>query len=276
MAFEKASAVLLIVGLMATKSLCTLRTCAVWRWNRFIIAFFTFSWLCVASSTIVTATLSTKSLQVETSSYCTVIIVEGRLIPLPLILTVVNHTLIVIAITYGVCKNTMHEDLTFRHGIMLMLGKSLPTFSKALLHDSQISYILIAVVSVIALILAENWHDYQPSPFGMTAAMAPYLALVTILTGRVHRNTKLGLYNMVSLQSNDRKSQPHAAAYIMLPPGNSLPAAKPIPIAVSESNVDEYRSDYSTRRSRGSVNSLDFGAIYSRLQKGWRSPILEI
>ena len=133
----------------STKSLCYLRTCAVWGWNRLIVAFFTVSWLSVAAASTVTATLSVKALQVET--YCTTIIVEGRLIPAPFIVAVVNHTLIVIAITYGICKNTLGGDLTFRHGIMLMLGKSLPTFSRALLHDSQISYMYVLLPSSVAL-----------------------------------------------------------------------------------------------------------------------------
>ena len=60
------------------------------------------------------------------------------------------------------------------------------------------------------------------------------------------------------MQSNDRKSQSQAAAYIKLS-GNSLPAAEPIPIAIT--NTDGYRSDYSATRSRGSVNSLDFGMV---------------
>jgi hypothetical protein len=86
--------------------------------------------------------------------------------------------------------------------------------------------------------------------------MAPYLVLVTILNGRVHRNTKLGLYNMVS---NDPKSQPHAAAYNMVP-GNSHPGgAKPVSMAVT--SVDGY-SAYSTTKPRGSrTNSLDFGMV---------------
>jgi hypothetical protein len=180
-----------------------------------------------------------------------VIIVDGRLIPVPFIVAVINHTLIVIAITIALCKNTLGRDFTFRHGIMIMLGKSLPTFSRALLHDSQISYIMIAAVSVIALIWANKWPDYQSSPFGI-APMAPYLALVTILTGRVYRNTKLGLYDMVP-QSFDLKSQPQFASYSV------LPAASPSPIPITFSNVDGYRSDYSPTRSRGSVNYLDFG-----------------
>ena len=85
--------------------------------------------------------------------------------------------------------------------------------------------------------------------------MAPYLALVTILTGRVHRNTKLGLYDMVP-QTFDLKSQPRFATYSV------LPAASPSPVPITFFNPDdEYRSDFSTttRRSRGSINYLDFG-----------------
>ena len=129
-------------------SLCYLRVCAVWRWNHFIVGFFGVSWLSVAAS-CVTVIHSIKTLQVET--YCTVIIVDGRLILAPFIVAVVNHTLVFMAITYGICKNTLRGDLTLRHGIMLMFGKSLPTFSKALLHDSQIAYMYVLLPSPNAL-----------------------------------------------------------------------------------------------------------------------------
>ena len=113
------------------------------------MAFFTFSWLCVAASSFAAATYATRTLYVE--NYCAVVIVNGRLIPAPFIVAVINHTLIVIAITCGVCRNTLDGNLTFRHGIKLMLGKSLPTFSKTLLHDSQISYLYVLLPSSKAL-----------------------------------------------------------------------------------------------------------------------------
>ena len=115
---------------------------------------------------------------------------------------------------------------------------------------------MIAGISVIALIWVK-WLDYQPSPFGITP-MAPYLVLVTILTGRVHRNTKLGLYNMDSQQSNDPKSQPHTVAYSTLL-RNSHPAAKPIQRVDTDIDVYSLRSDYSTTSTRG--HSLDFGMV---------------
>ena len=112
-------------------------------------------------------------------------------------------------------------------------------------------------ITVFTLIWINNWPQ-ATSAFRL-APMAPNLVLLTILNGRVHRNTKLGLYNMVSLQSNDRKSQPHAAAYIKIS-GNSLPVVTPVPMAVTSAD-GYYRSDYSTTRSRSSINSLDFGMV---------------
>ena len=55
--------------------------------------------------------------------------------------------------------------------------------------------------------------------------------------------------------SNDQKSQPHAAAYNMVP-GNSHPGAKPVSMAVT--SEDGY---FSTTKLRGSGNSLDFGMV---------------
>ena len=116
---------------------------------------------------------------------------------------------------------------------------------------------MIAGISVIALIWVNIWPDHHPSTLNI-AAMAPYFVLVTILTGRVHRNTKLGLYNTVSQQSTDLKTQPQAMSCLIFA-GNSHAAANTMPIAVS--NVDDYRSDHSMTRWRGSVNSLDFGMV---------------
>ena len=151
--FETTSVALLIVGMTSTMSLCYLRVCAVWRWNRFIVGIFGVLWISVGASNV-TMIRSVKTLQVDT--FCTKVIVGGQLILAPFIVAVINHTLVFLAITYGICKNTLRGDLTFRHGIMLMLGKSLPTFSKALLHDSQIAYVYVLLPSRTRWILLVN------------------------------------------------------------------------------------------------------------------------
>ena len=109
------------------------------------------------------------------------------------------------------------------------------------------------VVIIFTLIWVNSWP--QATAAFRLAPMPPNLILLTILNGRVHRNTKLGRYNKVSLQSNDPKSQPHAPAYNMLP-GNSYPSA---PVSTAVTSVDGNRSsEYSTRKSRA---SLDFGMV---------------
>jgi hypothetical protein len=137
MAFQTTSIALLIIGMSSTVFLCYLRVCAVWHWNRFIVGFFGVSWLSVVALSF-TLIRSIKTVQLE--GYCTTTIVKGSLILAPFITNVFNQTIVFLAITYGVCKNTLGGDLTFRDGILLMLGKSLPTFSKAMLHDSQVCY----------------------------------------------------------------------------------------------------------------------------------------
>jgi len=242
-AFGMTSVVLLIIAMTSTMSLCYLRVSAVWRWNRYIVGFFGVLWLTVVASNV-TMVHSLKPIQVET--YCTVVIVGGRLILAPYIVNVVNHTLVFSTITYGICKNTLRRDMTFSHGAMLMLGKSLPTFSKALLHDSQISYIIILGMTIFTLSWINNWPQ-ATSAFRL-APMAPNVVLLAILNGRVHRNTKLGLY---ASQSNDPKSQPHVVL-----PGNYRSSMKPVPMAVT--SVDGSRSDHSATKSE-SRGSLDFG-----------------
>ena len=74
--------------------------------------------------------------------YCNLLI-TGPTLPSLFITTFFNHTGVFLAITYGVCKNTIEGDLAFTENIRSMLGKRLPTFSKALLHDSQISYMWV-------------------------------------------------------------------------------------------------------------------------------------
>ena len=138
MVFEATSTGFLITTVSSTILLSYFRVCAVWHWNRFIVALFGVLWLSVVASLF---TLIHSIKPVEMKSYCNLVI-AGPLILAPFITTVFNHTFVFLAITYGVCKSTI-SDLTFRDGILLILGKTLPTFSKALLHDSQLCYMYV-------------------------------------------------------------------------------------------------------------------------------------
>ena len=111
--------------------------------------------------------------------------------------------------------------------------------------------------AVASLAWLYGWMEIPTSSFRI-ALVPPYLILMNILTGRVHRNTKLGLYSNVNLEtlprSNDLdlKSQTHAT--INEYNSHFSRAVMPIQIAITQ-------VDYSEMKSRGSVDVLDFGMV---------------
>ena len=81
---------------------------------------------------------SIKGVEV-TDNYCEEVLVGQRILA-PIITTFFNHTIVFLAITLGVCKNTIGKDLSIGDCLRLMFGRRLPIFTKALLHDSQVCY----------------------------------------------------------------------------------------------------------------------------------------
>lgn len=139
MAFGNTIIALVIVVMSSTFFLSYLRVCAVWHWNRFIAGFFGISWLSIVASWL-TILRTIKGIQVGPQPYCTILVVDsGPIFVVPYIASIFNQSAVFLAITIGVYRNT-GGNLTFRDGIPLVLGKNLPTFSKALLHDNQVCY----------------------------------------------------------------------------------------------------------------------------------------
>jgi hypothetical protein len=137
--------VFFITGLVSTLFLSYLRVCAVWHWNPFVVGLFGASWISVVASGFAVVN-SIKGIEVE--NYCEEVLV-GQRIMAPFITSFFNHTMVFLAITLGVCKNTIGKDsdLTLMDYLRLILGRSLPTFSKALLHDSQVCYMWVFLPS---------------------------------------------------------------------------------------------------------------------------------
>lgn len=141
-AFEATFLIFFITGLVSTLFLSYLRVCGVWHWNPFIVGLFGVSWISVVVSGF--AVINTiKGVEVE--NYCEEVLVGQRILA-PFITTFVNHTIVFLAITLGVCKNTIGKDLSLRDCLRLMFGRRFLTFSKALLHDSQVCYMWVFFV----------------------------------------------------------------------------------------------------------------------------------
>lgn len=115
------------------------------------------------------------------------------------------------------------------------------------------------------------WMEIQPSTAFRLALVPPCLVLENILICRVFRNTKLGIYSKVPVQSNDPRSRTHASMISCNSTGRETinayshrDSVTPIEIAVSQ--VVDYESEdppLTLTRSNHSVDSsvLDFGMV---------------
>jgi len=261
-AFEATFIVFFITAVVSTLFLSYLRVCAVWHWNHVIIGLFGLSWISVVASGFAVINAIKGN---ELENYCEEIIV-GRKILAPFITSFVNHTIVFLAITLGVCKNTLGRNLTLRDCFWLMLGRGLPTFSKALLHDSQVCYIITMGIAITTIAWFCIWQDIEPTSAFRIGLASLYVVLVNIMICRVFRNTKLGLYNRVSLPpSYDSKSQAHSTPLNGPISWNSRHEATDtatVPIQISVNQVVEYKNDYPPMiTAKRPVDFLDFGMV---------------
>ena len=138
-AFESTFVVFFIIGLASTMFLSYLRVCGVWHWSPYIVGLFGASWISIVASGFAVIN-SIKGVEVE--NYCEEVLVGQRILA-PVITTFFNHTIVFLAITFGVCKNTIGKDLSLGDCLRVMLGRQLSTFTRALLHDSQVCYMWV-------------------------------------------------------------------------------------------------------------------------------------
>jgi len=247
-----------IVALISTLFLSYFRVCAVWRWNRVIVGIFGISWLSVAASSFTLL----KSIHGSSTGEGFCAVTATQLVLAPFVTSFVNHIIVFLAITYGVCKNTIGRDLGFRDCVWLMFGKGLPTFSKALLHDSQLCYILTMGITITTVVWFQVWLAQQSSSPFRLALVSPYFTLVNIMICRVFRNTKLGLYSKVPVQPNDSK-RTHGGGMSAWSSryNNDSHSDSIVPIQIAVSQVVEYKSDYPPLMRSKTSEYLDFGML---------------
>ncbi|KDR73150.1 hypothetical protein GALMADRAFT_142293 [Galerina marginata CBS 339.88] len=112
------------------------------------------------------------------------------------IVPLVNDTLIFIAISFrltliGLPENTRFKD-AFR---VIIFGKDLPSFSKALLRDGQAYYLTTLVLSFTVTIVF--FIESIPSVYRVLLSL-PNLTIVNFMACRVYRRTKSGMYRETS------------------------------------------------------------------------------
>ncbi|KAF8154870.1 hypothetical protein B0H34DRAFT_853081 [Crassisporium funariophilum] len=272
--YEEAIIGILIVSVSSTMFLSYLRVCAVWDWDRRIVGIFGASWISVVAGNL-TCIVSVKGVvvRVEGAPYCVDQIV-GKYLAASFLSAMINHGAVLVALTYKLCKSNLaySREVTVRDGLrMAVLGQSLPAFSKALLQESQICYIIAMISGVACAVWFYCWPSEPNSPLRLTLA-TPAITLTNIMLCRVFRNTKLGLNRSYGLprrrgipnRERENLSEMAKAA------GESVHAeemddgeARPrTPIQVSVSQVVEFKVDSAAvRKSSGSVDVVSFSMV---------------
>lgn len=126
------------VALPTTLLLFVLRVSALYNHNKFVIAFFSLSWLCVFASAIAVAigTIGgSVSFKLKTK-YCTEV-KSKRAMVLSMAIPLVHDTLIFLATSWAFIWYS-YTGVSVKNGYKVMVsGKYLSTFSKSMLRDGQ-------------------------------------------------------------------------------------------------------------------------------------------
>ncbi|KAF5372246.1 hypothetical protein D9758_004981 [Tetrapyrgos nigripes] len=114
---------------------------------------------------------------------------------IPALAMLLHDTLVFLAISYKLYRNAHLEEeswnvrgLGSRTGVFF-LGKKLPAFSRALLKDGQVYYLISSLCSTaeVALLLAPNLNDFY-----RLFLISVEIAVVNSMACHVFRNAKLG------------------------------------------------------------------------------------
>ncbi|KDR82533.1 hypothetical protein GALMADRAFT_87907 [Galerina marginata CBS 339.88] len=263
---ELVGLVLYLITTCSTAFLFYIRVCAVYNNNKFVVAFFGLTWLGVLGGSVT--------------------IIEGvtgtHLGPTPFCLNIVAHEYIVTSSIAGLINDlTVFAAITYKFGranidasgkstskgvSTFFNGDSLPAFSKAMLQDSQVYYLIAVTMNATVLIVFYAAASVRKSPIRVMF-IALNTVLVSILACRVFRNQKLGRHKAfmgiassastdVPLQVNNYSkrhtfSVPSTAGDIKTQPGQ-----------IEVNKVVEWTHDYSLdHESKPSLHNRQYGDV---------------
>lgn len=137
--FERVKAGFYTVAVACTSLLIFLRVRAVFEKNRYIVVFFAISWLAVFGSCL-TVTQGRQGGEIGPTNYCITLHLQ-EYISSSVIAPLANDTLVFLAISWKLMKNTHVEDGVKAGFRAIVFGDSMPAFSRALLRDGQVYYL---------------------------------------------------------------------------------------------------------------------------------------
>ncbi|KAF8207921.1 hypothetical protein K438DRAFT_1904628 [Mycena galopus ATCC 62051] len=203
--------VTIAVAVPANAFLFFLRARAIYDQNPFFVAFLAISWVGVAvSSAMVPAGINGGN--IGPTNYCRAVSTKP-FISAVTIAPLFNDTIIFVAISWRLYRNS-HVDRSFRN---FVTGESLPRFSKALLQDGQLYYLVPISITVacnlLAMIMFYNPHVAVPY---QTMFTVPNVMVTNAMASHVYRKTKLGYHERI-VTSSELNFQSQKASGCTLP-----------------------------------------------------------
>ncbi|KAF8166320.1 hypothetical protein K438DRAFT_1616985 [Mycena galopus ATCC 62051] len=176
--------VTIAVAVPANSFLFFLRARALYDQNPFFVAFLAISWVGVAvSSAIVPAGINGGN--IGPTNYCTTVSTKPFIASVT-IAPLLNDTIIFVAISWRLYRNS-HVHRSVR---TFVTGESLPHFSKALLQDGQLYYLITLACNLLAMIMFYNPHVAVPY---QTMFTAPNVMVTNAMASHVFSQDKIRL-----------------------------------------------------------------------------------
>ncbi|KAF9527236.1 hypothetical protein CPB83DRAFT_769032 [Crepidotus variabilis] len=177
------------IAVPSTSLLFFFRVCALYNHNRYLVAFFFISWLSVVAGAI-TTTQGITGGPIGLTKYCINTRLESY-VSLACIPPFVNDTLVFCATTWALMQNS-YADGSLRNGLKVMVfGRYLPSFSRAILQDGQVYYATIISLNLVVIVLffTESVPIVYRSFFGV-----PNVVLMNVMACYVYRKIRFGVY----------------------------------------------------------------------------------
>lgn len=209
--FDKILDAFFPVSVPASSLLFFFRMRAVFAGNNLMVASAFFLWLVSFAGTM-TVAFGVEGINIGPTNYCVVSSAKSY-IALSGILPFVHDTFVLLSISWKMMMNT-YEDNSLKNGFRtVVFGDYLPAFSRALLQDGQMYYLVTVCSNLLAVVMV-----YMPVPIVYrTVFSCPNTVLMNIMACRVYRNTKFGLYkNSVALSTSRYTSEDRSGPTIPL------------------------------------------------------------
>ncbi|KAF8898041.1 hypothetical protein CPB84DRAFT_1781224 [Gymnopilus junonius] len=182
---------LVCIAIPSTSLLFFFRVHAMYNHHKYVSGFFFLMWLAVLGGSL-TNVLGVAGFNIGPTKHC----LNGTLKPyvsVGIIIQFVNDSLVFGAITLRLMQIGMEEEEMKLKDVLrvIILGKDLPAFTKALLRDGQVYYLTTSTFILMTFIIF--YIDSIPLVY-RTIFSIPNITLVNVMACRVYRRTKSGVY----------------------------------------------------------------------------------